>query len=603
MMHVEDAEERISTSMKATERTLHEIINSPDHYLIPFFQRYYSWEEKHWERLWEDLRLLVEAMSEPREKRPRTHFLGVIVCTSEEPVPGKLPTYQVIDGQQRLLTLSILLCAIRDAAKSHNLGKMAEEIIETLLIHKFESEQEHYRIYPRLRDRPVYKALIDGKKIPHDPASGESQMIKAFTYFQEQIERDFPSSELLTTLFRVMKTQLNFVLITITKETPENPYLIFRSLNSTGLDLTQWDLVRNYVFMQVPEQRQDAFDREEWTPLEQRFARKAEQATKKQQRRKKIAGELLTGFCRDVLMSKGDYIQEGEVFDTFEQIYSGNGKPFHPSRFVSELEVQASVYDVIDGTTLHPNQEVQRAFQMIREFDIKASYPLILALLEKQREQLLSDEELAQALVAIVSFVIRRAICRESTRSHGPMLCEACKQLENRPLANLITYLSRYSPDDSRFIPELRTAKLYGTPYGKDILCWIERTLQRKSEPVQLDRCDIERILPGNLTVTWQQALGSEAKEIHTHYVTTLGNLTLLGNNENRKIKDKSFLEKKPVYLASKLSLNEYFHDPGLTQWGAKEIEDRAETLAKVAAHIWRHLPDLGQPRTLFEEV
>lgn len=141
--------------MKATERTLHEIVNSPDHYVIPVFQRYYSWKEENWERLWNDLCLLVEAMSEPKTKRARTHFLGVIVCTSDEPEPGKLPNYQVIDGQQRLLTLSILLCAIRAVAKSHHLDNTAAEITETLLIHKFEAKGKHYRIYPRLHDRQI----------------------------------------------------------------------------------------------------------------------------------------------------------------------------------------------------------------------------------------------------------------------------------------------------------------------------------------------------------------------------------------------------------------------------------------------------------------
>jgi hypothetical protein len=542
-------------------------------------------------------------MSEPRKKRPRTHFLGVIVCSSDELIPGKLPNYQVIDGQQRLLTLSILLCAIRDAAKSHQVNNMADEITETLLIHKFEREQEHYRIYPRLRDRQIYKALVDEREVIRDPSSGESQIMKAYTYFREQIDNEFSSKDELTTLFSVMKTQLNFVLITITRETPENPYLIFRSLNSTGLDLTQWDLVRNYVFMHVPEPSQDPFDLEEWAPLEQRFDRKAEKMAKKKAGKKGTAGELLTSFFRDVLMSKGDYIQEGEVFETFDKEYSRNGKVLDPSAFVSHLKVQASAYDVIDGTAIHPNQEVQRAFQMVREFDIRASYPLILALLEKQRERLLSDEELAQALVAIVSFVLRRSICRESTRSHGPLFCEACKKLEDRPLANLLSYLNKYWPDDSRFIPALQTAKLYKTLYGKDILCWIERTLQRKSEPVQLDRCDIERIMPDNLTPAWQQELGSEALQIHSRYVMTLGNLTLLGSNENRKIKDRSFREKKSVYIASKLSLNEYFRDPNLDQWGEEEIMARAESLAKMAARIWSCPPNPDELPRLFIEM
>src|SRR5262249_47824121 len=155
------------------ERTLQQILYSADQFIIPVFQRYYVWKAKEWEELWDDLCLLLEV-----PEIQRRHFLGSIVCVPESPLPGVVPAYQVIDGQQRLTTLCILLCAMRDAAMRQGWTQLAAEIEEKFLIHKFHTGRQRYKVFPRLRDRKPFLALID-----RQAETSGSLVLKGYDYF------------------------------------------------------------------------------------------------------------------------------------------------------------------------------------------------------------------------------------------------------------------------------------------------------------------------------------------------------------------------------------------------------------------------------------
>ena len=205
--------------MKAAERTLQQILHAADQYVIPVFQRYYVWDKKDWEQLWEDLLVLLEA-----SEVQRRHFLGSIVCVSEPHVPGVVPAYQVIDGQQRLITLSILLCAVRNSAAEKGWSELAAEVEENYLIHRFKKGRERYKVFPRLRDRNSLLALID-----HKSATATSQIDAACDYLSDRLHADsiLASEESLRNLFTTLVTRVDFVSITLGNE---NPYKIFKSL-------------------------------------------------------------------------------------------------------------------------------------------------------------------------------------------------------------------------------------------------------------------------------------------------------------------------------------------------------------------------------------
>lgn len=568
--------------MKATERTFQQIIVSPDRYVIPVFQRHYSWTKENWKKLWDDLMDISQ--------EGRSHFLGSIVCISDEHMPGVPPSYQVIDGQQRLMTLAILLCAMRHAAKKEEWHKLAAEIEENFLIHKFEKNSERYRIYPRMRDRQIYTTLVDNSDLEIGTFSNsESLLNKAYVYFRKQLHNDsshdiscLDNENQLQRIFEAIKTQLDFVIIILG---PEDPYKIFKSLNSTGLDLNQGDLIRNHVFMAIAEKEQDAFDDNHWVQLEKYFEEKG-----------KLDGKLFASFFRDVLMSSGEYVQENEVFKKFENRYPR--KDIEPFSLANTLNNQAMQYNIIRGMDVHPLIHVEKALKDIRDLKITASYPLILALFRKYQEKKLTDEELTQALQAIASFVIRRHVCRESTRTHGPWFCSACKELADRPLVNLIKYLqSKYWPSDDKFISALQTMNLYSSNHKQVILRGLEQHLQAKSEPVGLNNCHIEHVMPQTIGSSdygkmWQADLGPEWQHIHDRYVDTLGNLTLVGADYNKSMQNQPFHMKKGTLSTSKVYLNGYFAHSSLIEWNEKEIVERAEILSQYATKIWVRPPD-----------
>jgi hypothetical protein len=535
--------------VKATERTLQQILHSADQYVIPVFQRYYVWEERNWEQLWDDLQGLRE---NPEEKR--RHFLGSIVCVPEPHQPGVVPAYQVIDGQQRLTTLVILLCAVRDAAAGLGWDKLAAEVEENYLVHKFKEGRQRYKVFPRLRDRDSYLALIDRKG-----ATGASKVDKAYEYLAKQLGSNglLEGEGQLRGLFTTLATRLDFVSITLGGE---NPYKIFKSLNSTGVDLEQGDLIRNHIFMALPVSEQDAFDDQRWRPLERHFEAGG-----------KLDGRLFAAFFRDVLMRQGDYVGENGVYEAFEDRHPLPG--VKPRELVGDLELRAGHYDQIRGHARHPDQGVDRALRAIRDLSVTTSYPLVLALHEAREQQKLTAHELIEALRAIAGFVLRRYVCGMSSRPYSRWFCAACRVLGACPLANLQAFLKEKGwPADAEFIPKVRGLNLYNSKYDRAVLEGIELSLQAASEPVLLDGCSIEHVMPQTIGddadgQRWQAALGEGWREVHAEWLHTPGNLTLVGSDYNTSMQNKPFADKRPVLAASRVYLNKHFSRPGLADW------------------------------------
>lgn len=324
--------------MKAEDATLQAILNSPNQYVIPVFQRYYSWDRENWESLWNDVAELLEP-----DQATGTLFLGSLVFVPEPLFPNRVPAFQVIDGQQRMITLSLLLCALRNLAKAQKLETLQQEIAETFLIHRFRKGREHFRVYPRQRDRQQY---LDAIMSATQKVGG--QIGAALDYFTRQIEEmnGANSEEGLREVFNTIQARLQFVHITLQGE---NPYRIFRSLNSTGVDLSEGDLIRNFMFMHVPVHEQDEFDDTLWKPLERRF----------EDGSGKINTWLFSSFFRDFLMKEGQYVPPTATFQTFETVYEHSA--FDPHEVARDLTGNANLYDMIRGVIPYPDENVNMA--------------------------------------------------------------------------------------------------------------------------------------------------------------------------------------------------------------------------------------------------
>jgi hypothetical protein len=562
--------------MKAGERTFQQVLHGPDQYVIPVFQRFYTWGQKNWEQLWDDLSALFEEGTDATSR----HFMGAVVCVPEMHLPGVVPAYQVIDGQQRLTTLSLLLCAMRDAAKTKGWEELAAEIEENYLIHRFKKDRERYKLFPRLRDRAAYLSIVDSKERQSD-----SQIYLAHTYHLEQLqERLLLVSELkLREFFMGITTRLDFVAITLGAE---SPYKIFKSLNSTGVDLGQGDLIRNHTFMVLSVSEQDRFDDEEWRPLERHFESAG-----------KLDGGQLAAFFRDVMMRSGEYIGENAIYETFEKRFKLGH--FNPVEVAKEMRAQARRYDWIRGKENHPTQAVNQALRAIRGLQVTATYPLLLALLEAREVGRMSDDELTRALKAVSSFLLRRYVCGDGSRAYSRWFCSICRELGPKPLDGVLNFFKiKGWPGDDRFLPAFQRMNLYGSKYAREVLTSLERAIQAASEPVSLDKCTIEHVMPQSIEpsddegAAWVEMLGPEWQRLRGIWQDTPGNLTLVGEDYNREMSNHRFSNKRPVLAASKVYLNHHFTTA--VEWNEKAISARGEKLAKRAAMVWPGFAELA---------
>jgi hypothetical protein len=502
-----------------------------------------------------------------------------IVCVPEAHVPGVVPAYQVIDGQQRLTTLSLLLAAIRDSALTTGWNELAAEIEENYLVHRFKKGAERYKVHPRLRDRASYLGIIDSNReaLADSP---DSRIVKAYGYHLGRLKDEglLATEEKLRGFFTVMTTRVDFVSITLSGE---SPYKIFKSLNSTGVDLEQGDLIRNQVFMSLPVADQDTFDDEHWRPLERHFDKEG-----------KLDGGLLAAFFRDALMRGGSYVGENDIYEAFEKQYPlAKVNPVDVSR---EFARRAKHYDWIRGVAPHPDLGVDEELRSIRGLRASTAYPVVLALLDAREAGQLSLPELRTALSSIASFVLRRYVCGDGSRAYGRWFCAACRELGDQPLANVVKFLKGKGwPDDASFIPKFERMNLYSSKYDREVLLSLERSIQASSEPVSLDKCWIEHVMPQTIVESdedgakWVAALGADWKRVKGEWEATPGNLTLVGYDYNIQMQNKGFDEKQPVLAASKVYMNRHFGSPHLTTWNEEGIKERAKVLSKLAATVW----------------
>jgi hypothetical protein len=550
--------------MKASERTLQQLLHSSDQYVIPVFQRYYTWGTSNWEQLMEDVAELLESGAEDRR-----HFMGSIVTVPDAHQPGVVPAYQVIDGQQRLTTLSIVLCVVRDVATTHGWNELAAEVEENYLVHRFKKGRERFKVFPRMRDRSGYLALVDRAE-----STSGGQIEAAHRLFVKKIE-ELATSELeLRRFFTALVTRTDFVAITLGAE---NPYKIFRSLNSTGVDLTEADLIRNHVFMSLPIDEQDAFDDTLWRDLESRFVRDG-----------KLSGRDIEAFLRDALMRDGSYVGREGTFEAFERRFP-NGK-FDPRTVVADLARLSKLYDVVRGATAHADPEVESALRTIRELNVTTAYPLVTALLERSG---LQRNELLAILRGIASFVLRRFVCGQSSRAYSTWFVTACRELAD-PAKTVLAFLrAKGWPSDDEFKAKFVRFNLYQSKYDRAVLGTLELAIQAKSEPVLLDGCTIEHVMPQTIDEAeddgraWIAALGDAWRPLHAEWLHTPGNLTLVGADYNGEMSNRAFEIKKPVLAASKVYLNQHFKADLLKTWAQGEIETRAMHLAELAIKIW----------------
>ena len=544
--------------MKSSNLTLGAVLNSPNQYVIPVFQRYYRWDQPEWEKLWDDL---TELQQPGRSGR---HFMGFLVLVPESVMPGQIAKYHLIDGQQRLTTLTLVLCALRDAAAASGFPELAQEVALTTLEHQFRKGADRFRVFPKLRDRDQYVACIAG----HAPSEG--RLGGAVRYFSGRLTTIAGSrSEAgLRAFFHLLTQRLEFVYAQLEGE---NPFNIFKSLNSTGVPLGQSDLIRNFIFMQVPIEDQDDFDESLWKPIERRF----------EDDRGNIDEAAFSAFLRDDLMRNGRYVRPGETFEAFQRRFEADA--FDPARLAADLERSAGWYATLQGHRPDASAEVEAALVALRQLDSSTTLSLLLNLFERRQLGRLGDPELAEALRLLSGFILRRLVCNESSRAYARMFVQAISSLGDHATEGLRRFLEeRGFPDDGRFIEAFLRFNLYGSRYKKAVLESLERADGHK-ETVEMTEAQVEHVMPQTLSDPWRAALGPQFERVHSTWLHTPGNLTL--TRYNAELHNKPFEAKRLEYHNSKIGLTRGL--AAFETWGEPQIEERGRTMAKVAARVW----------------
>lgn len=552
--------------MQAKETKLQDIIEGTKQYVIPLFQRTYSWQNKEWEILWKDLMELCET------ENPRSHFIGSIVNMPTVSVPEGVAKFLLIDGQQRLTTIFIILILLRNKARELQNQEFADEINNTLLVNPYKKENDFFKLMPTQVDRKAYKNLINGKL-----NDAENQLTRAYVFFEKKLRQVEIENEKLKRIITSC-----FSVVSIVLESDDNPYLVFESLNAKGRPLTQADLIRNYFFMRIHIDRQDEVYSNYWQPMQTAL------------------NDSLTEYIRHFLMRTGSIIKQIDVYYALKERVS----PTNAIDSLKELQQYSIYYQRLIYPEFEPDRDLQKYFRRLNKIEVTTAYPLLLNLYGDYTENKISKPDFITILKILENYLIRRFVCNIPSQGLNKIFPMIYQQLAEKHPNNFsegikIILQSKGYPKDNDFYPRFKEAKFYG---GGDrqiktklILETLEESYVHK-EAVPFENLTIEHVMPQTLSEWWQDHLGEDWEETHELFLHTIGNLTLSAYNP--ELSNGDFTAKKLIYNKSHLELNKYFSS--ISSWTRSEIEKRAEVLAKQALEIWSYF---GEEKAVSSEL
>jgi uncharacterized protein with ParB-like and HNH nuclease domain/predicted transport protein len=556
--------------LKATEAKLLDFLKKSPQFVIPIYQRTYSWTEKESRQLWDDI---VRAGSNDTVS---VHFVGSIVYIDK--ADTNLTTWEpllVIDGQQRLTTVTLLIAALAIALGETEPvdGFSARKLRNYYLLNPEEGGERNYKLLLSQTDKASLIAVVAGNEQPREQSLRVTQNFTLFTELIAGCKRD---------LVAVCKGLAKLMMVDIKlKRGEDNPQLIFESMNSTGRELSQADLIRNFILMGLEPALQTRLYEQFWRPMEVDFGQEA-------------YGTHFDGFMRHYLTLKsGEIPRLDEVYEAF--------KAHARSPAVAQAGVEALVKDIREcarhfcamalGAETDP--ELKIAFHDLRELKVDVAYPFLLELYGDYVNATLPHSDFVAAVRLVEAYVFRRAICAIPTNSMNKTFATFSKALKKdryyesiqAQLLGLPSY--RRFPSDEDFRRDLQTRDLYNF---RSRSYWLRRLENHgRKERVAVDEYTIEHILPQNenQSAAWKSALGPEWKRVQQTWLHTLGNLTLTGYNS--EYSDRTFPEKRDHpeggFRLSPLKLNARLGQ--LDTWDEAEIKARADRLAGMALEVW----------------
>lgn len=529
-------------------------------FVIPVYQRDYAWTKINCQKLWNDL---VELKHNKRED----HFLGTLVT-----IGSGFQEYTVIDGQQRLTTASILLLALHNFLK-HKENKSEEENIlveQTLdfLINKYSPEKDkRIRLKPNKQDKEYFENLF----VKDTVSNIGSNIVSNYIFFYERIKSEILSPQEVFDSFRKLK----IVLIDLVRG-QDDPQLIFESLNSTGVDLTAGDLIRNYILMDLEALEQERMYKEYWITIE------------------KLTGDTAE-FIRNYLNFKTKVsVKRDDVYNIFK-VFAVEVFQRDKESILKDLLDFAEIYSYLVQISQYPNKDINRQLARLNRLEFTISHSYLLDVLNDLKHGILTESLVKEILIVIESYAFRKILVDSSTQGLNKMFITLSKEIKKEEswqddylnILNFILLEKRVSqrfPTNEEFENALITKEVYKLQAKNRNFLLESLENYNSSYPIFVDELTVEHIMPQTLTESWKKDLGDNWQEIHRKYVHTLGNLTLTAKNS--ELSNGQFKTKQEIdYQNSRLKLN--YKLDGKHIWDESAIIDRSMDLIKDAKDIW----------------
>lgn len=558
--------------MKANETILQPVLEGTKQFIVPLFQRTYSWKSDNWKALWDDLMSLYTSESE------RKHFLGAFVSMPVDMTPAGVNKYLLIDGQQRITTLFLILAVIRDLAAEKQESNLADQINDLYLINKWAQGPNLLKLFPSQTDRDQFAKIIF-KKTDLDT---NNNTVKAYGYFRRKLEGKDPSG--LPIDLNKMHTTLvqEIMVVNIVLDKDENPYLIFESLNAKGEPLTQADLVRNYILMRITDSDEQEVAYEEfWMPMQNL-----------------LGGELSRFIWRYLIKDNqtGNAIRLDEIYDDVKQRLS-RAKSKAVVDLLMDMHTFAGYYNYLIDPDSELDKEIRKRLKRLNRWEVKTTYPFLLNIYRDYKAGKITSLDFCSVLDILESYVVRRSFSRIPTNVLNKTFLIIYKYFDQAQPAESISkeLLQREWPGNTAFLNAWVDFPIYlsGTAKCRHILESLESASTNNNELVDITNefITIEHIMPQTLNEEWEQMLGEEAVDVYDSYLHTIGNLTLTGSNGD--LGNQSILQKKQIFAKSNFAITKDIADNIV--WNKLLITQRAKKLGQLAVNIWKHPGEADQ--------
>lgn len=553
--------------MDARKANIYKFLSGDKQYIIPVYQRIYSWKIEECKRLWFDI-------VDMQKKNKNGHFVGSIVSITENDSPSDMSKFTIIDGQQRITTLMLLLLALRDYAFIHREEKSInwKKINNSFLKNPDEDDDSQYKLLLTETDKDILISLIEKRPIDENL---NSRLISNYNYFFSNIKNmDLSLQDIYEAIGKLQIVNINL------DRTSDEPQVIFESLNSTGKELSESDLIRNFVLMGLDNKQQKDIYKNIWRPMEQLF--RYEKQTL-----------LMDRFFRDYLTMKLARIPKlDKIYEEFK-MYTNNCEFSTLEDLCKDLYIYARYYTNMifeQGT----NKNLINLYKEIKYLKMEVAFPFLLKIHYDFERNLINEDELVSIIKLCISYVFRRNICDIPTNSLNKTFATLKNEINVDDYINSIKAFFilkddyKIFPNDEKFSSALKVKDIYHMRIRNYILSSLENF--NNKAPINIENYTIEHIMPQtkNLSNVWKKELGKNYETVQKKYLHTIGNLTLTAYNS--EMSNKSFSEKMEMnggFKESALRLNSYVVKQN--EWNEKIIKERASILVEKALLIWKY--------------